>query len=95
MSDVGHGGGRARDERSTRRDVLAALSAVGAAGVLPTSPAAAEPDRERPKEGDFFVAQDSESAVPLKPADIPLGGPPVIAWPYDAAGTVVRKAVAA
>jgi Rieske Fe-S protein len=98
MSEVGHAGGRARNERSTRRDVLATLSAVGAAGVVPSllpSPAAAEPDRERPREGDLFVAQDNksdgESVVPLKPADIPLGGPPVMAWPYDAAGNVIRK----
>jgi len=98
MSEVGHAGGRAKNERSTRRDVLAALSAVGAAGVVPSllpSPAAAEPDRERPKEGDLFVAQDnktaSESVLPLKPADIPLGGPPVVAWPFDAAGNVIRK----
>jgi rieske iron-sulfur protein len=95
MSEVEHAGGCARNERSTRRDVLAALSALGAAGVLPTSAAAAEPDSERPKEGDLFVAQDSksdsESVVPLKPADIPLGGPPVTAWPFDAAGNVIRK----
>jgi Rieske Fe-S protein len=98
MSKVEHAGGRARNERSTRRDVLTALSAVGATGVLPgtvPSQAAAEPASERPKEGDLFVAQDnnsgSESALPLKPADLPLGGPPVIAWPYDAAGNVVRK----
>jgi rieske iron-sulfur protein len=94
MSEVGHTGGRARNERSTRRDVLAALSAFGAAGVVPSllpSPAAAEPDRERPKEGDLFVAFDGETVLPLKPADIPLGGPPVMAWPYDAAGNVIRK----
>ena len=94
MSEVGHDGGRARNECSTRRDVLAALSAFGAAGVVPSllpSPAAAEPDSERPKEGDLFVALDSESVLPLKPADIPLGGPPVMAWPYDAAGNVIRK----
>jgi rieske iron-sulfur protein len=94
MSEVGHAGGHANNERSTRRDVLAALSAVGAAGVLPSAvpgPAAAEPASERPREGDFFVAQDGENALPLKPADIPLGGPPVIAWPYDAAGNVIRK----
>ena len=90
MSKVGHDCGGARNERSTRRDVLAALSAFGAAGVLP-SPAAAEPDSERPKEGDLFVAHDSEGMLPLKPADIPLGGPPVMAWPYDAADNVIRK----
>jgi len=74
--------------------VLAALSAFGAAGVVPSllpSPATAEPDSDRPKEGDLFVAHGSESVLPLKPADIPLGGPPVMAWPYDAAGNVIRK----
>jgi len=90
MSEVGHAGGRARYERSTRRGVLAALSAAGAAGVLP-SPAAAEPDSERPKAGDLLVAHGSDSVLPLKPADIPIGGPPVKAWPYDAAGNVIRK----
>ncbi|WP_068020697.1 QcrA and Rieske domain-containing protein [Rhodoplanes sp. Z2-YC6860] len=93
MTKIGRGGDRVRDEHSTRRDVLAALTAVGAVGVLP-GPAAAEPDSERPQAGDLFVSQagaDSESVAPLKPADIPLGGPPVIAWPYDAAGHVVRK----
>jgi Rieske Fe-S protein len=98
MSEVEQAGGRAKHERSTRRDVLTALSAVGAAGVLPatvTGSAAAEPDSERPKEGDLFVTQDNngdgESVRPLTPADLPLGGPPVIVWPYDAAGKVVRK----
>ena len=94
MSEVGHAGGHARNQRSTRRDVLAALSAFGAAGVVPSllpSPATAEPDSDRPKEGDLFVAHGSESVLPLKPADIPLGGPPVMAWPYDAAGNVIRK----
>jgi Rieske Fe-S protein len=93
MSKVGHGSGCASNGCATRRDVLAALSAVGGASVLP-SPAAAEPDSERPQEGDLFVTQDSESSEnvrPLKPSDIPLGGPPVIAWPYDAAGSVIRK----
>ncbi len=91
MSEVEHDG--ATNDRATRRDVLAALSAVGAVSVLP-GPAAAEPDSERPKEGDLFVAQagdDSEKVTPLKPADIPLGGPPVIVWPYDASGHVIRK----
>lgn len=73
--------------------MLAALTAVSAVCVLP-DPAAAEPDSERPKEGDLFVTQDSEGSEnvrPLKPADIPLGGPPVIAWPYGAADNVIRK----
>jgi len=92
MSKVGHDGG-AIDARTTRREVLAALSAVGAAGALP-GPAAADPDSERPQAGDLFVTQDSEGSEnvrPLKPSDIPLGGPPVIVWPYDAAGNVIRK----
>jgi Rieske Fe-S protein len=90
MAKVGRGEDSASDERSTRRDVLAALTAVGAAGILPNQ-AMAEPDSERPQAGDLFVTPDGESAVPLKPADIPLGGPPVLAWPYAAADNVIRK----
>jgi Rieske Fe-S protein len=56
MSEVGQADGREMNECSTRRDVLAALSAFGAAGVQP-SPAAVEPDSRRPRQGDLFVAQ--------------------------------------
>ena len=80
-------------ERSTRRDFLAAVSVVGldvAIGAL-TNPALAQPENERPKEGDAFVPIDGEQPIPLKPKDIPLGGPPVLAWPMDIASNLVRK----
>jgi Rieske Fe-S protein len=55
------------------------------------SPALAQPENERPKEGDLLVSIDSESPVPLQPKDIPIGGPPVVAWAMDRVGNLVRK----
>jgi hypothetical protein len=49
----------------------------------------AQPENERPKEGDFLVSIHSETPVPLQPKDIPSGGPPVVAWPMD--GNLIRK----
>jgi Rieske Fe-S protein len=44
---------------------------------------------ERPREGDRFV--DSESArSELKPSDLSLDAPPVMAWPKDPKSGVVR-----
>jgi Rieske Fe-S protein len=55
------------------------------------SPASAQPENERPKEGDLLVSIHSESPVPLQPKDIPSDGPPVMAWPMDQTGNLVRK----
>jgi hypothetical protein len=55
------------------------------------SPASAQSENERPKEGDLLVANDSEGAVPLQLNDIPVGGPPVLAWPMDPVSNTVRK----
>ena len=77
----------------TRRDFLTVVSVLGldvAAGGI-GSPALAQPENERPKEGDVLVSIDSESPVPLQPKDIPTGGPPVLAWPMDSVGNLVRK----
>ena len=77
----------------TRRDFLTGVSVLGldvAAGGI-GSPALAQPENERPKEGDVLVSIDSESPVPLQPKDIPTGGPPVLAWPMDPAGNLIRK----
>jgi rieske iron-sulfur protein len=76
-------------EGSTRRDVLAAASAFGIAAAAIGSPAAAQ--SERPKEDDLLVADDSERTVALTPNDIPLGGPPVMAWPMEPASDFVRR----
>jgi rieske iron-sulfur protein len=75
----------------TRRNFLTVVSVVGldVAARAIASPASAQPENERPKEGDFLVSILSESPVPLQPKDIPSGGPPVGAWPMD--GNLVRK----
>jgi len=77
---------------ATRRKVLtvASVLALDAAGSL-ARPAQAEPADERPQPGDLLVAIDgSASAAALTPADIATGVRPVIAWPMDPAGNVVR-----
>ena len=80
-------------ERSTRRDVLAGIAVLGADLAIGTadSPAFAEPADERPKEGDLLVAIDGDKKVALEVKDIPAGGPPVLAWPMDPNGEVVRS----
>jgi rieske iron-sulfur protein len=74
-------------ERSTRRGFLALLSFIGFD--LAIVPAFADPASERPKEGDLLVSIESDDALALK--DVPLGGPPVLAWPMDPASKTVRK----
>src|SRR5258705_10811124 len=75
----------------TRRNFLTVVSVVSldVAARAIASPASAQPENERPKEGDFLVSIDSETPVPLQPKDIPSGGPPGVAWPMD--GNPVRK----
>jgi len=75
----------------TRRNFITVVSVVSldVAARAIASPASAQPENERPKEGDFLVSIHSESSVPLQPNDIPSGGPPVVAWPMD--GNLVRK----
>jgi rieske iron-sulfur protein len=74
-------------ERSTRRGFLALLSFIGLD--LAIVPALAGPASERPKEGDLLVSLENDDALALK--DVPLGGPPVLAWPMDPASKTVRK----
>jgi rieske iron-sulfur protein len=76
-------------ERSSRRGFLALLSLIGLD--LAIVPARADPASERPKEGDFLVSIESEGTDALALKDIPLGGPPVLAWPMDPASNTVRK----
>ncbi|HKA80517.1 MAG TPA: Rieske (2Fe-2S) protein [Xanthobacteraceae bacterium] len=78
-------------ESSTRRGFLAVLSAFGWNLATAVVPALAEPASERPKEGDLLVAIDGEKPDALAPKDIPDGGPPVLAWPMDAADKTIRK----
>src|SRR5215813_9473232 len=80
-------------DRDTRRNFLTVVSVVSldAAARAITSPALAQPENERPKEGDLLVSIHSEASVPLQPKDIPSGGPPVVAWAMDHMGNLVRK----
>jgi rieske iron-sulfur protein len=75
--------------RATRRGFLTLISLLGLD--LAAVPAVAEPASERPKEGDFLVSIERENTDALAVADVPLGGPPVLAWPMDPAGNIVRK----
>jgi rieske iron-sulfur protein len=76
---------------ATRRKVLAVASvlALGATGSLARR-AGAEPADERPQPGDLLVALDGGAGA-LTPTDIATGARPVIAWPMDPAGNVVRS----
>jgi hypothetical protein len=78
---------------ATRRDFLRVASMLGVDLVIGSTahPASAEPADERPKEGDVLVRFESEVQLPLEPRDIPIGGPPVFAWPMDLAANVVRS----
>jgi rieske iron-sulfur protein len=78
-------------ERATRRDVLAIASVLGVSLASDGTTALAEPASERPKENDLLVSVERETTDALAPADIPIGGPPVMAWPMDPAGNIVRK----
>jgi rieske iron-sulfur protein len=83
-------------ERATRRDILA-IASVPLASVLGVSlasdgsPALAEPASGRPKENDLLVSIERDTTDALAPADIPIGGPPVLAWPMDPVGNTVQK----
>ncbi len=75
-----------RIEPSTRRGFLTAISVLGLD--LAHIPALAQPASERPKEEDFLVAVDSDKPHALELKDIPIGGPPVLAWPMDPASNL-------
>jgi rieske iron-sulfur protein len=82
-------------ERATRRDVLTIASVpiasvLGVSSAAVGSPARAEAASGRPKENDFLVSIERETAA-LTPTDIPIGGPPVLAWPMDPANNSARK----
>src|SRR5262249_3058454 len=74
---------------STRRGFLTIVSFLGAN--LAAFPALAQPASERPKEEDFLVSIESDTPDALELKDIPIGGPPVLAWPMDPASKTVRK----
>src|SRR5262249_46050161 len=78
-----------RIEASTRRGFLTVLSVLGLD--VAALPALAQPASERPKEEDFLVSIESDTPDALALKDIPIGGPPVLAWPMDPASNTVRK----
>jgi rieske iron-sulfur protein len=81
------------NDGNTRRNFLTVVSVVSldvaAQAIAP--PALAQPENERPKEGDLLVSIHSETPVPLQSKDIPIGGPPMVAWAMEHTGNVVRK----
>jgi rieske iron-sulfur protein len=87
----GHGCCYLDAEGSTRRIFLTIISVLGLDLAAEAIPAWAEPASERPKEGDVLVAIDGDKPDALEPKDIPLGGPPVLAWPMDPASNTIRK----
>jgi rieske iron-sulfur protein len=74
---------------SSRRDVLAITAILGLGWAASGQRAAAQPASERPKEGDLLISVENGNV--LAPGDIPLGGPPVLAWPMDGSDKTVRK----
>ena len=75
-----------------RRQVLQAALGLGAA--MPAfrgAGAADEPKKVRPQAGDRFVflSGDRKGEI-VRPEDLPLGGPQVVAWPVDPATSTVR-----
>jgi rieske iron-sulfur protein len=78
-----------------RRGLLVAAVAAGI-GVAVSSAVRAQEDApgadERPQKADLLVFTEGERAGKvIKPDDVPLGGPPVHAWPMDPGTRVVRS----
>jgi rieske iron-sulfur protein len=74
-----------------RRAVLAGAVASGVVLMLPPPVAAADPRMARPQEGDVFVfATGDKARTVITEADLPRGGPPVMAWPMDPATKTIR-----
>jgi rieske iron-sulfur protein len=74
-----------------RRTVLALCGTL-----LASSPefadGAADPAMALPRPGDMLVPENSgPSPRPMRPHDLPAGGPPALAWPMDAATGTVRR----
>jgi rieske iron-sulfur protein len=78
---------RAAGGRLARRSLLAAGLGLGLAAR--SISAQTDPKRERPHEGDVLIRIRGPGASPLKPTDLPLGGPQVLAWPMDPATNTV------
>ena len=74
------------------------LKGVAGAGLVMSTPqialAAKEkpPEKKRPQEGDFLAFQKGEKKGEIiREADVPLGGPVVMAFPMDPESGIIRK----
>jgi Rieske Fe-S protein len=80
---------------ATRRDLLAAGSIIfGMALLLPTAAVAEGAnggENERAKVGDVFVPVDGGGQGAIEPRDVPIGGPPIFAWPLEPTTRLVRN----
>ena len=76
---------------------LARRAVLGLCGtLLATTPefarGAPDPAMAMPQPGDWLVPETSgRSPRPIRPNDLPAGGPPVLAWPIDRATGTVRR----
>ena len=52
---------------------------------------APDPAMAMPQPGDLLVPETSGRPRPIRPHDLPAGGPPVLAWPLDGASGIVRR----
>jgi len=71
----------------TRRNALGGL--VGWSLATGITGAVAEPAEERPQAGDRLVALDATAPAALSPGDVSTT--PLLAWPMEPAGNVVRS----
>lgn len=77
-----------------RRSLVLALGAVACMAVAKDAAAADDQPaaEEMPKRGDVLVLSEGErEGQIIAPGDLPVGGPPVRAWPKDPKTSVVRN----
>jgi rieske iron-sulfur protein len=81
-----------RESAPQRRSILKALGLGLAFPLIDVRTSAhgqpTDPTMMRPQDGDQLVFAGKREVV--RPADVPLGGPPVVAYPMDPAKKIVR-----
>ena len=88
-------GASAGTEQTRRTLLLGALVTTACLGCSTQARAGEDPpgSDERPQKGDLLVFSEGEQEGKLiTSGDVPLGGPPVHAWPKDPKTSVVRSA---
>jgi Rieske Fe-S protein len=90
-------GGSSMNRREPRRAMLRGALAIGVglplldlcARAIPEASAQGDPKSQRPQNGDRFVFRTGDqTGKVITVADIPVGGPPVPAFPMDPSGVV-------